>query len=77
MHCVSMGDHQPMTTDLEIDPDLVERALELSGETTPSAAVTLALKEFVVRREPGRLAELFGALEWDPGYDYKAERSRS
>ena len=23
------------------------------------------------------LVEVFGALEWDPDYDYKAERSRS
>ncbi|MEM1182368.1 MAG: hypothetical protein AAGM22_28740 [Acidobacteriota bacterium] len=23
-----------------------------------------------------RLLELFGSIDWDPGYDYKSERSR-
>ena len=41
------------------------------------AAVTQALKEFVARREQKRLLELFGKLDWDADYDYKAERSRS
>jgi hypothetical protein len=39
--------------------------------------VTLALKEFIARREQTKLAELFGKLDWDSSYDYKAERSRS
>jgi len=32
-----------MATNLAIDPDLIERALELSGERTKKAAVTKAL----------------------------------
>ena len=40
------------------------------------AAVTKALQEFIARREQRRVAELFGKLEWDDSYDYKAERSR-
>lgn len=39
-----------MATNLSIDPELLERALEMSGERTKKAAVTLALKEFVARR---------------------------
>ena len=39
-----------MATNLAIDPDLIETALKLSGETTKKAAVTLALKEFMARR---------------------------
>ncbi|HKK22570.1 MAG TPA: type II toxin-antitoxin system VapB family antitoxin [Pseudohaliea sp.] len=65
-----------MATNLAIDPDLIERALELSGERTKKAAVTKALEEFIARREQKEVAELFGSLEWDEGYDYKAERSR-
>jgi hypothetical protein len=38
--------------------------------------VTLALQEFIARREQRRLLELFDALDWDPTFDYKAERSR-
>lgn len=66
-----------MATNLSIDPDLLERALALSGERTKTATVTLALREFVARREQSRLIELFDALEWNPDYDYKTERSRS
>jgi hypothetical protein len=39
-----------MRIDLSIDPDLVERALEISGERTKKAAVTKALEEFIARR---------------------------
>ncbi len=65
-----------MATNLAIDPELIERALELSGERTKKAAVTKALQEYIARREQKRLAELFGSLEWDADYDYKTERSR-
>lgn len=65
-----------MATNLSIDPDLLERALEVSGERTKKAAVTKALEEFIARRRQKRLAELFGKLEWSPGYDYKKDRSR-
>lgn len=65
-----------MPTNLDIDPRLLERAVEVSGERTKTAAVTRALREFVARHEQRRLTELFGALDWDPAYDYKADRSR-
>lgn len=65
-----------MATNLSIDPELIERALEVSGERTKEAAVTKALEEFIVRRRQNRLLELMGKLEWDESFDYKAERSR-
>jgi Arc/MetJ family transcription regulator len=65
-----------MATNLSLDPDLIERALKVSGERTKKAAVTRALEEFVARRKQKRLIELMGKLEWDPNYDYKSERSR-
>ena len=65
-----------MATNLALDPELLDQVLELSGEQTKKAAVTLALKEFIARREQRKLADLFGKLEWDTTYDYKVERSR-
>jgi len=65
-----------MATNLSIDPKLIERALEVSGERTKKAAVTKALQEFIARRGQKRVLDLFGKLEWDPAYDYKAERRR-
>ena len=65
-----------MATNLGLDPKLLNRALAVSGESTKKAAVTLALEEFIARREQRKILELFRSLEWDPTYDYKAERSR-
>jgi len=66
-----------MATNLSIDPALIERARELSGERTKKAAVTKALQEFIARREQENVLELFGKLEWDSDYDYKRERARN
>ena len=66
-----------MATNLAIDPELLERALRASGERTKTAAVTLALKELIARREQARILDLFGSLEWDESYDYKRERARA
>lgn len=65
-----------MATNLSIDPDLLDRALEVSGEKTKKAAVTKALQEFIQRRDQKRILELFGTMDWDPTYDYKAARRR-
>ena len=75
--CASLCNTLHMATNLAIEPDLLERALQLSGEKTKTNAVTLALQEFVARREQASLVELFGTLDWDPDFDYKAERSRA
>jgi Arc/MetJ family transcription regulator len=66
-----------MATNLSIDPELLEKALEVSGEKTKKATVTKALEEFIARRRQKRMLELVGKLEWDKSFDYKAERSRS
>ncbi len=71
-----MCEHSHMATNLEIDQRLLERALKVSGERTKTAVVVKALEEYVARREQKRIVELFGSLEWDPKYDYKAARSR-
>ena len=65
-----------MATNLALDPELIERALKVSGEKTKKAAVTRALEEFIARRGQKRIVELMGKLEWDESFDYKAERSR-
>ncbi|MGZ5063834.1 MAG: type II toxin-antitoxin system VapB family antitoxin [Usitatibacter sp.] len=65
-----------MATNLSLDPKLIERALELSGEKTKKAAVTRALEEFIARRRQKSLVDLMGKLEWDRSFDYKAGRSR-
>ena len=65
-----------MATNLAIDPDLLNKALEVSGERTKKAVVTKALREFIARRQQRRVLDLMGKLDWDASFDYKAERSR-
>ena len=65
-----------MATNLALDPDLIDRALKVSGEKTKKAAVTRALEEFISRRSQKGLVDLMGKLEWDESFNYKAERSR-
>lgn len=65
-----------MATNLAINPELLDKALEVGGEKTKKATVNRALREFVARREQERLLDLFGKLDWDDGYDYKRERTR-
>lgn len=74
--CSILCDNPHMPTNLDIDPRLLEQAVKVSGERTKTAAVTRALREYVARHEQRRIVELFAALEWDPQYDYKAERTR-
>ena len=66
-----------MASNLSLDPDLIERAMQVSDESTKKAAVTRALEEFIARRKQKRLLDLMGKLEWDNSFGYKAERSRS
>jgi hypothetical protein len=74
--CGALCDTSHMATNLAIDPDLLERAVEVSGERTKTAAVTRALEEFIARRQQAKIADLFGTLEWDHDYEYKVSRSR-
>ncbi len=65
-----------MATNLALDDSLVEEAKSLGEHRTKRAAVTDALVEYVNRRKRRRILELRGKLDWDPDYDYKAERRR-
>jgi len=50
----------------------VER--ENSTRSEKKDAVTAALAEYVQRRKQLRILKAFGAVDFDPKYDYKAER---
>lgn len=66
----------PKAANIAIDPALLDRAVQVSGERTKKVTVTKALQVFIARREQQRVANLLGKLEWDQTFDYKAERSR-
>jgi Arc/MetJ family transcription regulator len=65
-----------MPTNLNLDDELLEEALALSGKKTKRETVNAALREYVSRRKQRRILSLFQKLDWDPRYDYKKERGR-
>jgi Arc/MetJ family transcription regulator len=65
-----------MPTNLALDDRLIEAARRVGGHKTKREAVTAALDEYVKRRKQLRILDAFGTLEFDPKYDYKAERHR-
>ncbi|MGO9646610.1 MAG: type II toxin-antitoxin system VapB family antitoxin [Terriglobales bacterium] len=65
-----------MATTLALDDKLVEEARLAGNHKTKKQAVTTALIEYVRRRKQLRLLEAFGTFDFDPAYDYKAERGK-
>jgi len=65
-----------MATNLALDDKLIEEARKAGHHRTKKDAVTAALSEYVKRHKQQRILEAFGSFDFDPGYDYKAERRR-
>jgi Arc/MetJ family transcription regulator len=65
-----------MPTNLALDDNLIEEARSIGGHKTKKEAVTVALQEYIARRKQLGILELFGTIDYDPEYDYKAERKR-
>jgi Arc/MetJ family transcription regulator len=65
-----------MATNLALDDRLIREAVKIGKHKTKKEAVTAALNEYVRRRKQMRILELFGKIDFDPNYDYKAQRRR-
>lgn len=68
--------HVWVATNLDLDPSLVEEAVVVGGRRTKKEAVTEALREYIARRRQTQVTRLFGAVDYDPKYDYKKQRRR-
>lgn len=65
-----------MPTNLQLDDNLIQKAVKLGGHHSKKAAVNQALSEYVRRLEQSKITEIFGTVEYDSDYDYKKQRSR-
>jgi len=63
-----------MATNLALDDELIEQARQLGGQRTKRQVVTQALLEYVQRRRQAGLLEMFGTIDFDEGFDAKAQR---
>ncbi|CAG0943205.1 MAG: hypothetical protein A3K04_03605 [Gallionellales bacterium RBG_16_56_9] len=64
-----------MRTNIDIDDKLMQEAMCSGGFKTKKETVEAALKMLSARRASyQKLLNLFGKVEFDPDYDYKAMR---
>jgi metal-responsive CopG/Arc/MetJ family transcriptional regulator len=63
-----------MTTHVALDEELIEEARQLGGIRTKKDVIRQALVEYVQRRKQMKLLTLFGTIELEDGFDYKAQR---
>ncbi len=66
-----------MATNLALDDQLIDEARRLGGHKTKKDAVTAALQQYIQRYKQIQVIDLFGAVPYEPDYDYKAERQRA
>ena len=66
-----------MATNLQIDDRLIHKAVELGKHKTKKEAVTQALKNYIHQMEQIKILNLFGKIDYDKDYDYKAQRNRN
>ena len=73
---IIMCDDSHMATNLAIDDNLIEEARKIGGHRTKKDTVTQALLEYIQRHKQVEILDLFGKVDFDPEYDYKAQRQR-
>jgi Arc/MetJ family transcription regulator len=65
-----------MRTNIDLDEDLIERGLTLTGARTKRQLVHLALEELVRSRSRKNLLDLAGRIEFREGFDHRLLRRR-
>ncbi|MBR4823182.1 MAG: type II toxin-antitoxin system VapB family antitoxin [Spirochaetaceae bacterium] len=65
-----------MATNLAINNQLLNDALEIGGFHSKKDTVNAALEEFIQRRKVENVINLFDKIEFDENYDYKKMRAR-
>ncbi len=54
-----------MHTQITLDDQLVQQAIELTGLKNPQELIETLLREFIIRRKSDRLAKAFGQYHWE------------
>jgi hypothetical protein len=59
-----------------INKKFLKTARRLGNHHSNVETVNAALQEYIRRKKQTRILDLFGKVDFDPTYDYKAERRR-
>jgi hypothetical protein len=62
-----------MINNFTIDETLLQEALALEEHPSIEAMVEKALREYIQRRQRLKILELFGTIDYEETYDYKAQ----
>jgi Arc/MetJ family transcription regulator len=65
-----------MPTNLQIDDRLLAEAQKAGGFRTKKETVNEALSEFVRKRAQAAISELFGTIDFTPGFNHKRLRAK-
>jgi len=65
-----------MATNVELEPKLIKEAQLIGGHKTKRETIESALREYVQHRKQADIIALFGTIDFDEDYDYKASRKR-
>ena len=63
-----------MPTNLAIDDQLLTKAKQVGGLRTKKETVTVALEEFIARREQRKILQALGTFDFRKDWDYKKDR---
>ena len=67
----------PVPTNLNIDDALLRRAQRLGAHRTKRQTVETALRRYIRYLGQKKALALAGTIDYDPTYDYKAQRRRA
>jgi len=65
-----------MATNLALDDNLFVKAKKIGGFKTKKEAVTFALVDFIKKTQQQKIVNLFGKINIDQSYNYKAYRNK-
>jgi len=65
-----------MRTNIDINEEIMLKAMSVSGIKTKKEVVEKALCEFVLSHSRKNLSDLRGKIKFSDGYDYKALREK-
>lgn len=66
-----------MATNLQLDDRLIKDAVALGNHRTKKAAVTQALTDYIRHLRQKKILDLFGKVDFGPGYNHKRQRARA